>query len=177
MKTEYKKLLAAVTLIVVTAIVILAVSNNEREEYFKQVELPVSNTIINSLDNIHYYDTILAIGMDKAGVTGTTVVVNSMSDAAKRQFEGELKAHIRLFNGVYYLFIGAYTRQEAIEVISHEIVHIQQYESRELIYENEEVIWHNQVYSLEGDYENRPWERDAFSKQGQIQALILSTLY
>jgi len=115
--------------------------------------------------------------MDGAGLSGVTVVINDMTDAARNQFSGELKAHIRLFNGVYYLFVGALNRAEAIQVMSHEIVHIQQYNSGELVYENEEVKWQGEVYILDEEYERRPWERDAFSKQNSVESIILNTLY
>ena len=163
---------------IITTITLALISGN-KEEYFKPVELPTTNLVVNSLNHLHYYDTILAVGLDAAGLNGVTVVINDMTDAAKNQFSGELKAHIRLFNGVYYIFVGALDRSEAIEVISHEIVHIQQYESGELVYENEKVEWQGDDYTfaLEDDYERRPWEREAFSKQSTVESLILNILY
>ena len=179
MEFNFKKIGISLLVIGLVTIAILAVTNNNEERYFNQIELPTTNSIVNSLDNIHYYDTILAVGMDGVGLNGVTVVINDMSDAAKKQFDGELKAHIRLFNGVYYIFVGALDRSEAIEVISHEIVHIQQYESGELVYENEKVEWQGDDYTfaLEDDYERRPWEREAFSKQSTVESLILNILY
>jgi hypothetical protein len=177
MKLNYKKIGIGLLIIGAITVTMLALINDDREEYFNQIELPTTNTVVNSLDRLNYYDTILAVGMDGVGLNGVTVVINDMTDAAKKQFDGELKAHIRLYNGVYYLFVGALDRSEAIEVISHEIVHIQQYESRELIYENEKLEWQGEVYTLEEEYERRPWERDAFKKQNIIESIILNRLY
>lgn len=177
MKFNYKNLSVILLCIGIITTVILALNSDDKEQYFNQVELSNNNSVVNSLNRIHYYDTILLVGMDAAGLSGVTVVLNDLNDAAKNQFEGELKAHIRLFNGVYYLFTGSLDRQEAIEVIAHEIVHIQQYESGELVYENGEVTWQGEVYTLEEDYEKRPWERDAFEKQNSIQSSILNILY
>jgi predicted metallopeptidase len=170
------KLIVVFLILITIGVSILAVSD-EREEYFKKVELPTNNLVINHLDHLRYYDTILTVGMDLVGIDNVTVVITSMNESAKKQFEGELKAHIRFINGIYYLFIGEYTRREAVKIISHEIVHIQQYKSRELIYENGELMWHNQLYSVEEEYKDRPWEIDAFNKQDAIKALILNTLY
>ena len=172
-----KKIAVLFLIIGIISVITLALFNNKEEEYFNQIELPTTNIVVNSLDNVHYYDTILAVGMDGVGLNGVTVVLNDMSDAAKKQFDGELKAHIRLHNGIYYLFVGALNRAEAIEVISHEIVHIQQYQSGELVYENGEVKWQGEVYTLEEEYERRPWEREAFSKQSTVESIILSKLY
>lgn len=161
--------------IIVTAI--LSLVSDDKEEYFKPVELSYDNAVINTLNRMHYYDTILSVGMDAAGLKGITVVIDDMSTAAQNQFNGELKAHIRFFNGVYYLFVGSLDRGEAIQVIAHEIVHIQQYNSGELVYENGEVTWQGEVYTLETEYERRPWERDAYEKQSSLESTILSTLY
>jgi predicted metallopeptidase len=174
---NYKKIALILLGIGIITTITLALINDDSEEYFKPVELPTTNTVVNTLDHLHYYDTILAVGMDGAGLSGVTVVINDMTDAARNQFSGELKAHIRLFNGVYYLFVGALNRAEAIQVMSHEIVHIQQYNSGELVYENEEVKWQGEVYILDEEYERRPWERDAFSKQNSVESIILNTLY
>lgn len=177
MNFDLKK--AGIALLILSALIvgILALVNDDKEEYFKPVELSTNNAVINSLDHLHYYDTILSVGMDGVGLSGVTVVINDMTDAARNQFSGELKAHIRLFNGVYYLFVGALSRAEAIEVISHEIIHIQQYQSGELVYENDEITWQGYPYTLDEEYEKRPWERDAFSKQNSVESIILNVLY
>lgn len=177
MKLNFKEI--GISLLVITTITLIALAliTDDKEEYFNQVELPTTNSVINSLDRLHYYDTILVVGMGVAGLNGVTVVINDMTDAARNQFNGELKAHIRLYNGIYYLFVGSLNRAEAIEVMAHEIVHIQQYQSGELVYENEEIRWQGEVYTLEEEYERRPWERDAFDKQSNIQTNILNILY
>lgn len=177
MNFDLKKAGIALLILGALTVGVLALVNDDREEYFKQIELPTSNSVVNSLDHLHYYDTILAVGMDGFGISGATVVINDMTEAAKNQFNGELKAHIRLFNGTYYLFVGALSRAEAIEVISHEIVHIQQYQSGELLYENDEIKWQGYPYILDEEYERRPWERDAFAKQSSVESIILNTLY
>lgn len=177
MKINYKKIAIVLLIIGAITVAILALNSDDKEEYFNQIELPTTNTVVNSLGRLNYYDTILAVGMDGVGLNGVTVVINDMTDAARNQFSGELKAHIRLYNGIYYLFVGALDRAEAIQVMSHEIVHIQQYNSGELKYENGEVIWQGEVYTLEEEYERRPWERDAFEKQNIIESIVLSKLY
>lgn len=179
MNFDLKKAGIALLILGALTVGILALINDDKEEYFKPVELSTNNTVINSLDHLHYYDTILAVGMDGVGLSGVTVVINDLTDAARNQFNGELKAHIRLSNdnGLYYLFVGALNRSEAIEVIAHEIVHIQQYQSGELVYENDQITWQGYPYVLDEEYERRPWERDAFSKQNSVESIILNTLY
>jgi hypothetical protein len=154
-------------------------ANGTEDTPFKSVELSVNNGIMNSTNN-RYYDTIVSVGLDQYGLTGVDVQIQELSDKAKDGFDGELKAHVQLFNGTYYLFIDNFKRREAIEVIAHEIIHIQQYQSGELSYEYETgiLIWQGQpfdVYQLE--YGRRPWESDAFDKQGQLESRISNILY
>lgn len=177
MNFDLKKAGIALLILGALTVGILALINDDKEEYFNPVELSTNNSVVNSLDRLHYYDTILSVGMDAAGLNGIVVVINDMTEAAKLQFNGELKAHIRLFNGVYYLFVGALSRSEAIEVMAHEIVHIQQYQTGQLVYENDQIIWQGYPYTLDEEYEKRPWERDAFSKQGGLESSILNVLY
>jgi len=179
MKLDYKKVGIGLLILAVLTVTIVSLTNDNREEYFNQIELPTNNSVVNSLDRLHYYDTILAVGLDAAGINGVTVVINDLTDAAKNQFNGELKAHIRKFNGVYYLFAGALSRSEAIQVMAHEIAHIQQYEAGKLIYENERIRWYDEDYTfaLEDEYEKRPWEIEAFGKQSSVEAAILDILY
>jgi hypothetical protein len=176
---NYKKIAYILLGIGLITTITLALINDDKEEYFNQIELPTNNAVVNSLDRLHYYDTILAVGLDAAGLNSVTVVINDMTDAARNQFSGELKAHIRKFNGVYYLFAGALSRSEAIEVMAHEIIHIQQYESGKLVYENDQLLWDGNDYTLalEDDYESRPWEKEAFYKQSSIESSILNILY
>lgn len=177
MKIHSKILGISILIMGFIVLTISSLNNDDTEDYFKEVELSNTNTVINSLNRLHYYDTILIVGMEVAGLNGVTIILNNLSDAAKNQFSGELKAHIRLYNGNYYLFLGALNRDEAITVISHEIIHMQQYQSGDFVYENEEITWLGIPYSLDGDYETRPWERDAFEKQNNIEKTIRSVLY
>ena len=154
-----------------------AFSNEDKP--FNQVVLSEDNMVIN-YTSINYYDTVLSVGLDMAGVDGVLVRMESLSDAAKSNFDGELKAHIRYYNGVYYLFIDDMDREQGIEVISHEIIHILQYNSGQLDYDIQtgNVIWENQTISVNDiEYESRPWETDAHQRDGQLVIKIRDVLY
>jgi predicted metallopeptidase len=174
-----KTLIIFLSLLMVFGLVLFLVINvSAKEEYFNQVELSNNNIITNS-EGIAFYDTIISVGLDYAGIYGVNVVVSELTDGAKEQFSsGELKAHVRYFNGVFYLFLDKFNRREAIEVISHEIIHIIQYNSGQLVYENSELYWEGQKYDLENmDYENRPWEREAFSRETDLGMKVYNELY
>ena len=78
------------------------------------------------------------------------------------------------------MFIDNFGRKEAIEVIAHEIIHIQQYQTNELSYDHESGIleWQGKLFGTHQlEYSNRPWESDAFDKQGQLESKISDVLY
>ncbi len=157
----------------------LLINTPVREEgYFNQVELSDNNFVTNSEPNT-FYDTIISVRLDEAGISGINVVVSELSFGAKENFDyGELKAHVRYFNGTYYLFLDKYDRREAIDIISHEIIHISQYNTGQLSYENGVLYWEGKFYDLENlDYDNRPWERDAFSRESVLASKVSKKLY
>lgn len=174
-----KTILIVVSLIIILVLVFGLFNRLSATEdgYFKEVELSQSNSVYNK-EMPSFYDTIVSVGLDAAGITGTYVVIGQLSDAAREQFNGELKAHIRYYNGVYYLFTNEMDRVEAIRVISHELIHINQYNSGQLIYEDGELTWNNQKYDLSTlDYDYRPWEKDAFDKEGDLSNKISEILF
>lgn len=180
MKSNWKKIGIAIGVVVLVVVAGILMANSfTQEEPYKQVELPLNNSVVNN-NMPTYYDTALSIALDQAGLTGITVVINPLSDQAKSQFDGELKAHIRSFNGIYYLFIAELDREDAIEVLSHETIHLTQYQDGDISYDQNTgiVYWKGEEFNLENvTYEKRPWEEDAFQKQGQLIAGVTNILY
>lgn len=163
-----KTILSILALLLIFSVFFGSLSTDAyKESYFNRVELSENNLITNN-EMRTFYDTILSVGLDESGIKGATVVISQLTDGAKNQFpSGELRAHVRFFNGIFYLFIDDFDRNEAIEVISHEIIHIEQYLSESLIYTEDNLLWNGQEYDLENlEYDERPWERDAFNRGG-----------
>lgn len=125
-----------------------------------------------------YYDTILNVAMDEVELRGYNVILRELSDGAKSQFDGELKAHIRYENGDFYLFTQSMDKREAMEVLSHEVIHMLQYTSGNLSYSNGKVTWMGEVLDLNSkEYEQRPWENEAFQKQSKLTGMVKETLW
>jgi hypothetical protein len=173
-----KNILIIVGVLFFLLLLFVVISNLKGEEKpFNQIDLSYRNAI-NNFENPSYYDTILQVGMDNMGMEGVIVNVMKLSDGAKGQFDGELKAHVRYVGEHFYLFIDEMDREEAISVISHEIIHMEQYLSGDLVYDNNNVIWLGQEISLEsGEYEDRPWERDAFERESDLANNITKILW
>jgi hypothetical protein len=163
--------------VIVLLILLFLIFKSKREErVFNKVEL--SN--LSTIDNVvfpTYYDTVLSVAMKEMGVGGY-VIVGQLSDVAKGQFDGDLKAHIRYFSSKFYLFTEEMDRSESIEVLCHEVIHMQQYSSGDLVYDNNFIIWKGEKIELNSkEYMDRPWEKDAFDRQSKLIRSVESVLY
>lgn len=174
-----KLLIIMATIGLITAGVMFIKSlSKDYNEYFNQVELPNNNLVINRLNNVKYYDTITQVGLTQAGLQDLKVVIDVLPDKLAANFDGNLKGATVYLNDVYFIFMKEYSRSLAIEIIAHEIIHIQQYNTKELYVKDANVVWQNKVYTLnEVEYESRPWELEAFSKQKDLIQKIEKVLY
>jgi len=63
-------------------------------------------------------------------------------------------------------------------VLSHELIHLKQYKTKEIIIDNGEVYWHNNKIEFKKiGYDERPWEIDAQEKKLKLITDISNTLY
>lgn len=169
--------LIILSILLLFLIIFLIIYNKEDEKPFNLVELSKNNQIVNRTKTT-YYDTIVSVGLDAMDIRNVPVIIIELTEQTKKQFEGSLKAHIRYHEGVYYLFIGNEKRFDAIQIIAHEIIHINQYNTKQLIFDGEMITWEGQPFGLNDlEYNDRPWEKDAFDKQGDLTARINILLY
>ena len=174
MKNNIVKIVLGV--IVLLILLFLIFKSKKEERVFNKVELSNFSTIDNVVFPT-YYDTVLSVAMKEMGVGGY-VIVGQLSDVAKSNFDGDLKAHIRYFNSKFYLFTGKMNRDESIEVLCHEVIHMQQYGSGDLVYSDGNVLWKGETIELNSkEYENRSWENDAFTRQKELIKSVEGVLY
>jgi general stress protein CsbA len=174
MKNKVIKILAIILFL--TLIVFLLTRIKGSKKQFKTVVLSETN-LVNNVVNPSYYDTILIVGMDLMGLKNESVVIRKLSESAKSQFDGELQAHLKYHEGVFYLFMNDHDREESIKILAHEIIHIQQYSSGDLKYEKGLMTWMGNTTDLNSQpYEMRPWENDAFDRARALSNNIESVL-
>lgn len=149
---------------------------------YKQVVLVEQNDLINTTE-FSYLDTVLHTGMNQLGMRGVTILVQPMSDRIRNRFEEsegiELEAYVAEWMEGYTICVnGDLGREHAIDVISHELIHVAQYHDRELIVGDDTVvIWMGERYDILGiPYNDRPWERDAFANQRALAGSIRSQI-
>ena len=175
MKNNIVKIVVGVLLLIILYFLIF--KTNSEDKPFNQIQLTENNFIYNEKFPT-YYDTILMVAMDEAELAGFNVMLRELTDGAKSQFDGDLKAHIRYQNDDFYLFTGKMSKNEAIEVLSHEVIHMLQYRSGNLSYTNGKVTWMGEVLDLNSkEYEQRPWEVEAFQKQSQLMGMVKESLW
>lgn len=178
MKIAHKAILIGLGLILL-GILIYFISN-QKEVLYKQVELNHNKNIVFNQTNKTYYDTILYVGLKELEIEGVVVTVRELSEGAKENFRqqgGDLLAHLRELDGDYYLFISDIDKSDAIKVLSHELIHLKQYYTKEILYANNIIYWKDQKYDLNTiSYDDRPWETDAFNKQTELSNKISNIL-
>ena len=177
-----KKIIISFIIIVIISLItflIIKSSKNQPEKYFNPVKFNSINYVNNNTDK-NYYDTIIEVGLEKLNLKGISILITPLSESVKSILGDnyELKAHIRENGTGYVLFIDNVSREESITIISHELIHLNQYHSKELVYSNGIVYWQNAEFVLNdvgsGD---RPWETDAFNKETELSKKIKSVLY
>ena len=149
---------------------------------YKQVVILEQNDLINTTEYT-YLDTALNVGMNELGMKGVRVLIQPMQDRIRDKFEEsegiELKAYVAEWMDGYTLCInGDLGRVQAIDVIAHEIIHLEQYYNQDLIVgDGPVVLWMAERYDVLGiPYAERPWERDAFSRQKDLASKMRARL-
>lgn len=169
---------------IIVSVVLLLIAlvmwlSQQEEKPFKRVHLTQNNVVANYTD-MNFLDTIAHVGLDTLGLCDITLYIKPLSKNAKDNFgsEIELKALMYGHGDEYVIWIDHIGKEEGINVISHELIHLLQYRSRELVYEGFYVYWNRAKYDIkETAYMSRPWEVDAFERQAPLQRTIRSVLY
>lgn len=150
------------------------------ENYFKPVVLDYNNSVFIYNDK-KYLDTIIKVGLKNLDIKDVMVIVYPLTSELKNIFgsDTELKAHIRENAGFqYFIWIDDISRNESIKVLSHELIHLKQYNTSELTFHNDTLKWKGKIYDLnQYQYNDRPWEIDAFSKENELRDKITKELY
>lgn len=160
-------------------LVVLVIALSKQDRTFNKVELSYDNHVTN-YTKYTYVDTIVYVGLDSIGMCDMTVEVKRLTEEAKANFGTgiELKGMIYGAGHHYTLWLDDASREEHIVTVAHELIHLRQYYSKQLIYDGFYVYWNRAKYDLkETDYYTRPWEADAFEHEVGLSRKIRSALY
>lgn len=175
---------------IVLALGFLVYLSKDSNKMFKPLAIPPSISITNAVPNKPYLDTIVAAGLNRLNIDTLDVIIRDIPAQTKTKFEQdnsglELEAFIDVkyyqdSSARYYIiYVGDYTRSKAIDVLSHELIHLGQYQTERLrIINNTNVLWLNEAYDLtKVQYSDRPWEIEAFDQQKDMSTHIKTILY
>jgi predicted metallopeptidase len=181
MKYINKKTLIIGGVILTLVLLFFLFKSLNKETPFSRIQLNPSNIIFNSTSN-SYMDTIVSVGLNELKIKDVVVVIRPITpdilDMLKSKEPSlDIKAFIIGREDNYVIYVVNLSRTTAIEVLSHELIHLQQTETGKLVKGTKSVKWEGIEYSPELPYEERPWEREAFDKQNGLLNDIKTTLY
>ena len=153
-----------------------------REKTFNIIDIQTTNIVANGTDR-DYLDSIVYVGLNELNLDSVAITIRQISPDVQAMFDSELqlKAHIIGKGNQYIIFVDEMGRDEAIKVLSHELIHLKQYYTKKLILEKDKVYWDGEeIYQREineTEYQRRPWEAEAFAGQRGLENKIREILY
>ena len=149
------------------------------EKYFKPVVFNKVNWI-NNKTSMKYVDTILRVGLDELGIENISIIVKPFTKKDRELLGPDmvLKAQVKSYPNGFIIWMDDLGRGESLTVLAHELIHIQQYSTKELVVSGTNVTYKGIVTDVMViPYSEREWEIDAFAKEGSIKNTINKTLY
>ena len=153
-----------------------------KEQTFNRIDIQTTNMVANRTDR-DYLDSIVYVGLNELNLDSVAITIRQISPDVQARFDSEsqLKAHIIGKENQYIIFVDEMSRDEAIKVLSHELIHLKQYYTKKLILEKDKVYWDGrEIYQTEineTEYQRRPWEAEAYAGQRGLETKIREILY
>lgn len=170
MQKHFKWIIVAIVVVVASLVTYNVLTTKEKP--FKKVDMKTSNFVLN-ITGRTYLDTILVTGLKYYGIDSSQVVIRDLPYAQSRIEKGYiLKAFVMNEGNQYLLYIIDADKDESIYIIAHELIHFKQYHDKRLQVINDTFIWNGKTYYSDSEYENRPWETEAFG-MGPVMELVL----
>ncbi len=157
--------------------------NKKTQVPFKDIELPNTSNFINNRTENKYLDTVILLAADKLGIDAAIISVFPMNEEVRINFERENNISLNAFiigsDYRYAIYTQDLDRMESITVLSHEMIHLKQYNSKRLVVIGNGVVeWEGQKMDVNSiPYNERPWEREAFNQETKIAKELKKILY
>ena len=162
-----------------SVLVIMAILQAIPDKPFKKAQYSENNYVVN-YTGYPYMDTIVYVGLDSLGMCDVLVEVKNLSQQAKDNFPSNIELRGLLYGSgrQYTMWVDDSDRKGHIRIVAHELIHLRQYYSKQIVYDGFYVYWNRAKYDLkEIEYFSRPWEADAFQHEVKLDRQIRSVLY
>ena len=176
---NWRRIIILILVIGIVLFYFISKPSQQKEKYYKSVVFNKTNIVYNQTSML-FLDTVMYDGLKFFGLDSIKITLKPLSQYQKEFFSSDIKleAFIRCKDRQYIIYIDKVDHKEAISVLSHEMIHLMQYYTKELIVINDTAIWKNvKIPILSLDYPFRPWEIDAFSIGAELEWLINHDLY
>lgn len=113
-------------------------------------------------------------------IKGVSVLIQDMKEKISINGDIDVKAYIIGKNKQYIIYVNkTMSRNMAIEIIAHEIIHLFQTEKFKLVKFKDSLMWDNTIYKDPQNipYMDREWEREAFTYGRLLEKEIKEKLY
>ena len=174
-----KNIVIGILVLILIGFLIYLISN-QKERTFKRVTLSHNNIITNKTSK-SYLDTLVSEGLDVLGLKGEYVMIKDMNPSLKGSLgsETELRAFIIGERNQYIIYVDDLNREESLTILSHELIHLQQYSSGRLIrMEDHFMMFDGEAYNVnEIPYKERPWEIEAFKNETDLKIKVGGLLF
>lgn len=161
--------------ITIALIILLSVSTFFAQKTENKVILDKSIRVLN-FSKYTYADTIVNIGVSTLKIKNVNVVIVPLS--FKEELNPFLLGYIEYNDNYYIIKLSSYlSRDEAILVVAHELIHLHDFYYKRLIFTKESIIFDGVHYSPYMEYSNRPWEISAFYYERVLKSKIEKKLY
>ena len=181
MKT--KKIILGIFLIIGMIAILYFLNNQQKDRYFTTTPIDYDINFVMNETEMTFLDTIAYLGMKQLGMESNLIKFIPLSDNAKEEFkiqtDSDLRAHLIYQDKISYIYIDKMTKDESILVMSHEFLHIKQYDSQRLkLIKAGKVVWLGDTIDVVTiDYNSRPWEIEAFKEERSFRDSLLKILY
>jgi hypothetical protein len=170
-----KNIVIGILVVLVIGLLVYLISNQSQETSFKKVTLSNNNIITNKTSK-SYLDTLVSEGLDVLGLKSEFVTIKTMNPSFKGSLgsDNELRAFIIGQNNQYIIYVDDLSRHESLTVLSHELIHLEQYSSGRLIrMEQHFIMFNGEVFNVDNvPYKERPWEIEAFNKEKDLRTKL-----
>lgn len=175
-----KKIYVVIILLILLLIIYFL---NRKESYYNQIELSNNNLITNHT-SYSYMDTVVSIGLDQLKVKNTYILIKPLNDNIKKNFKVynnlDLKAFIVGTQNQFIIYVdNDLTRISCIAPLSHELIHLEQYNTKKLILLNQnKCVWKGDTLDVSLiPYNERAWEQEAYKNENHLADLIKKSIF
>ena len=168
-----------IVLFIVLAVISVIFLNRYENKPYKHQTFITTNNVYNVTD-LKFVDTITHVTLNKLKIENVNIIIKKMNPKLNAYLGDDLTLEAAIVKGEngYIMYIRSLSHRSAIKYICHELIHLQQYNSNELLPSGYFPIWNGKAYSIKDTpYKDRPWEVDAFAKQDELIADITKILY